>query len=730
MAVTSEVSRSGPYNGNGVTTVFPYTFKIFAAADLLVTKIDLAGAETTLVINTDYTVDGVLAESGGNVTLTTALAGDGTDTGSNRLVIRRVLDETQTLDLRRTGLISADALERALDRAVMLIQQIQDENARSLRLTESEAGSELLTLLPALADRKGRQLTFDPTTGQPTASNPTSTPVSAAMQPVVGAASTASAMTALGITPAMQPVVGAVSTLLAIAAIGPLESAVVTPSRHSVARTLGDAVGNALLALPTGIIPNVAASAKNISILGDSISHGAFAGNSFMHAWVRIFARMANVDLNSSSYGFVNLLYLGSGPTITYDVMSVNFSGTAWTWTAELDASVGCNYPSGAAVRAGDATSAISITVPFFQNILRVWYGTQTGGGSFKVYINGALATTVATAGSAGYSFTDIEMVDGGYGKTDIYIECISAAANPVDIIGVGYLASTPEPMVNNYSQSGRKLLNASQQMINAVVAESATLIMALGTNDQGLVDSDDTEYANFLTRIGWITTAANSAGVHVVVPDFLWTVPETSRTRQALRKLAQDTGGIYIDFPSQIFKFGATPTEAYLTTTLAMWADGNHPNKDGHKWIAETLAKRMGLSVTSKREAIRYHDWWMPLILKSATLVYNYFPANASLVSAYKRNGTEIQIKAFLRMAGGGAFPIGSYSITDAWYDRSELNAAQAVTKPAYVRQDTGAVVSMIEATGAGALTLNVIAAYLTQNDFTFTMPIVDSGL
>ncbi len=188
MTVSSEVSRSGPYNGNGATTVFAYSFKIFAAADLLVTEVDLDGVETPLVLDTDYTVDGVLAAGGGNVTLTTALTGDGTDAGSHKLTIRRVLDATQPMDLRSQGKISAEVLERAVDRAVMLIQQLQDENARSLRLTESEAGSTLLTVLPSLADRKGRQLTFDPLTGQPTASSPASAAVSAAMESVVSSA--------------------------------------------------------------------------------------------------------------------------------------------------------------------------------------------------------------------------------------------------------------------------------------------------------------------------------------------------------------------------------------------------------------------------------------------------------------------------------------------------------------------------------------------------------------
>lgn len=198
MTVTSEVSRTDPpYIGNGATTVFPYGFRIFEAGDLVVTEVDLLGNETTLVLGVDYTVSGVLADDGGNVTLTTALAGDGTDANSHKLIIRRVLSATQTMNLRSQGKISAEVLERAHDRAVMLIQQLQDEIARSLRLPEGEAGSELLTVLPSLAERKGKALGFDGGTGKPVVGS-AGTITSVAMEPVVSASSLASARAQMG----------------------------------------------------------------------------------------------------------------------------------------------------------------------------------------------------------------------------------------------------------------------------------------------------------------------------------------------------------------------------------------------------------------------------------------------------------------------------------------------------------------------------------------------------
>lgn len=199
MTVTSETSRND-YIGNASTIIFPYTFKIFSDADLTVILTDTDGVEVTQTLGVDYTVSGALSPSGGNVTMTVAPPGDGIEANSSKLTIRRVLTATQPVDLRSQSKIGAEVLERAHDRAVMLIQQLLDENARSLRLIESEAGSEILTLLPSLADRKGRTLTFDPTTGQPTASSPTSAAVSAAMEPVVASATLALARAQLGVT--------------------------------------------------------------------------------------------------------------------------------------------------------------------------------------------------------------------------------------------------------------------------------------------------------------------------------------------------------------------------------------------------------------------------------------------------------------------------------------------------------------------------------------------------
>ena len=57
MTISSPNRIAGPYTGNGSTTTFAFSFKVFAAADLQVVQLIVAsGLETTLTLNTDYTV--------------------------------------------------------------------------------------------------------------------------------------------------------------------------------------------------------------------------------------------------------------------------------------------------------------------------------------------------------------------------------------------------------------------------------------------------------------------------------------------------------------------------------------------------------------------------------------------------------------------------------------------------------------------------------------------------
>ncbi|HFZ1786623.1 phage tail fiber protein [Klebsiella pneumoniae] len=116
MTVSTEVDHND-YTGNGVTTSFPYTFRIFKKSDLTVQVADLNENITVLTLDTDYSVTGAGNYSGGNVVLMSPLA------NGWQISISRDLPVTQETDLRNQGKFFAEVHEDAFDKLTMLIQQ-------------------------------------------------------------------------------------------------------------------------------------------------------------------------------------------------------------------------------------------------------------------------------------------------------------------------------------------------------------------------------------------------------------------------------------------------------------------------------------------------------------------------------------------------------------------------------------------------------------------------------
>lgn len=156
MSVTNLTTKT-PYAGNGVATVFPFTFKIFTAQDIVVTETTAAGVTSTLVLNTDYTVTGLGLDAGGSITRIGATSPPPTGTTG---LIRRVLPLTQTADIRNQSAFYAGVHEDVFDKLTMVDQQQEEEIGRSLQLPEAFS-SGVSTQLPA--PLAGATLVWDPT---------------------------------------------------------------------------------------------------------------------------------------------------------------------------------------------------------------------------------------------------------------------------------------------------------------------------------------------------------------------------------------------------------------------------------------------------------------------------------------------------------------------------------------------------------------------------------------
>jgi len=153
MTITTTIAKNS-YSGNGSTTVFAYQFKILAQTDLQVILRAATGAETIQEITTHYTVSGVGASSGGNVTFGSAPASGVT------VLIRRATTQTQTVDLVENDPFTAETVETAFDRSIILSQELQEQVDRSIKIsrTNTMTSTDFTT---SATDRANKLLAFD-----------------------------------------------------------------------------------------------------------------------------------------------------------------------------------------------------------------------------------------------------------------------------------------------------------------------------------------------------------------------------------------------------------------------------------------------------------------------------------------------------------------------------------------------------------------------------------------
>lgn len=162
MTINSEVRAAGPFDGNGVTTSFPFEFKVFADSEVLVVR-EIEGVELVLALGADYTVDLNADQDsapGGSVDLPAALPVGYT------LSMTSALAPLQPVDLTNQGGFYPRVINASLDRLTILVQQLSERLNRALVSPISDGGSGFADL-PGADARKGAVLAFDEVTGAP-----------------------------------------------------------------------------------------------------------------------------------------------------------------------------------------------------------------------------------------------------------------------------------------------------------------------------------------------------------------------------------------------------------------------------------------------------------------------------------------------------------------------------------------------------------------------------------
>jgi hypothetical protein len=136
------------YIEDGTTTAFPVPYRYDSPADLRATRLLANGTTVQLVNGTDFTATPGPTNAGGTLTLTTA------GPSGARLTIFRRTARAQATDYITTGAFTAESHEGALDKAMLVAQELDADFARAIKAQPGETGP----MMRPLAELDGKML--------------------------------------------------------------------------------------------------------------------------------------------------------------------------------------------------------------------------------------------------------------------------------------------------------------------------------------------------------------------------------------------------------------------------------------------------------------------------------------------------------------------------------------------------------------------------------------------
>lgn len=146
MTLDTNLSKA-VYQGNGVTTAFPFAFRVWSSGQLVVTMTDAAGTSTDVTGECAIT----LSDTGGSVTY--PVSGDPLPTGA-ALAITRNMPFVQGVDLVSASRFDPQVIEDALDQAAAERQQTLEMMQRAVILpaTSDESPEDVVAAVYASRD--------------------------------------------------------------------------------------------------------------------------------------------------------------------------------------------------------------------------------------------------------------------------------------------------------------------------------------------------------------------------------------------------------------------------------------------------------------------------------------------------------------------------------------------------------------------------------------------------
>lgn len=458
----------------------------------------------------------------------------------------------------------------------------------------------------------------------------------------------------------------------------------------------------AVLSAPNAAQPLISRSNKvlgtgqGVVILGDSISAGAYFGNAHTNGWPNLLAKAINNLFGSRNLGAspMDSLYNVVAEYNTDQLHAVTWFGD-WGTRASTPSpynvplgNVGTaagNAVNGKTVQSTNSGAYVEFTLPSMNALALIYYVKRPGGGIFNVTVNGVAQASLDTSNSLVVynNVWPIALADNGQGE--VTVRLTKADTNITELQTViqyrkgegGPFDHFPLMNVCNHSISGRQLRTMTEAGIIAAT-NCACLIMALSYNDS-LAETDDDYYAAYVQRINWVIQYANINQCLVVVPDFCWYSPKTSRRRAQLRRIAAETNGIYIPFPDKFYPDGriavdTTPSPSDLVSNLQLFADNAHPSHRGNAMIFHEIAKALGLPITTRRQALEAD---MPFPLKLQGTLKN----KAGSVSSVTRVRNGLIYSLAVTANGGGNISSGSVPVASLPTKFGQVQSVRAST-------------------------------------------------
>ncbi len=359
---------------------------------------------------------------------------------------------------------------------------------------------------------------------------------------------------------------------------------------------------------------------RSIALIGDSMSYGAWAQDALPeHSYVS-FVKKAVQKANDGNmnYGFVS-----ANPQIwtqntagTFESFEIHKKVSSTNWDSSVksgDRLFFYGYTS--STPAAQLTYRLRTAYVNSYDYFCVYYQAQPGGGTFCLtdmsgndiadvtgdnsYIDTASSESV-TMRTALYPL-DACAKDSGCPLISIYHD---TSGKPVTITGIGYYKNQSADTVtfNSFSLSEQKLGDVSDRVLDQA-ASADTLIVAMGYND-AYYGAGNVNNGTFAAKIDHLIAVCNENGTNVIVTDHVWSNPDKiavpavqATVKSELRRLAKETGGIYIDQQALNPELIDTLNGSAINGNKP--GDGIHPNDEGHRIIAQNIIEAMGLEWT-----------------------------------------------------------------------------------------------------------------------------------